>query len=491
MINKKQKVVIAGGGSAGWMTAAALSKLLGHKLDICLVESEEIGRIGVGEATIPPIRTFNKLLGINEKEFVTRCKATFKLGIEFKNWGNINDSYIHSFGTTGQGCWAADFQHFWLAAQKKSIGGDFGDYCLELQAAKADKFAGGEKSPLNYAYHLDAGLYANFLQELAIKNGVNHIEGKIIDVVLDDNSGEITELILDNNQTVVGDLFIDCTGFSSRLMGKALNVGYESYQDYLLCDAAVAVQSELTSTPKPYTQSIAHDCGWQWRIPLQHRVGNGLVFSSKHMSDGEAIELLMNNLDGGALSTPKVFKYKTGRRLKTWHKNCVAIGLSSGFIEPLESTAIHIIMSSILRLMRLFPHQQKSDAAVDEFNQQSKEEMEFIRDFIVLHYKVTNREDSDFWKSCKNMNVPETLNQKIKLFEQTGNVNIAKLELFKTDSWTQVMIGQGLLPQDYHSIVELMSEKELTTFLEKIRLSVNNSVAKLPNHQEFIDFINR
>jgi len=491
--SRKQKIVIAGGGSAGWMTAAALAKLLGKNLDISIIESQEIGRIGVGEATIPPLRVFNRLLGINEQEFLRAVKGTFKLGIEFKNWGQQNDSYIHSFGITGKECWAAEFQHFWLGGLKKGFDTPFGDYCVELQAAKLGKVAGSDQSKLNYAYHIDAGLYAEYLKQFAEKHGAKHIEGKIENVTTNPETGYIDSLTLADGSMIEGDFFIDCTGFAARLIEGTLNTGFESYSHLIPCNSAVAVQTEKSGEPRPYTQAMAHDFGWQWRIPLQHRVGNGLVFCDRYVSDEQAIETLLSNLESPAITEPKVFKYNTGRRNKGWNKNCVAIGLSSGFVEPVESTAIHLIMASILRLMKLFPHQTAdkkqliSQVNIDEYNRQTKDEMERIRDFIILHYKATERDVSPFRRYCKNMEIPATLAHRIELFKSTACVNITETELFRIDSWTQVMLGQKLMPENYHAIVDMMSKEELGRFLASIKGSVDNVVSKFPSHQEFID----
>ncbi len=484
---KIQKIVIAGGGSAGWMVAAALTKLLGKNLDISLIESEEIGRIGVGEATIPPLRVFNQLLGIDDQEFMSSCQATFKLGIEFQNWGRKGDSYIHSFGETGKVCWAGEFQHFWLAGQRRGRTEKFGDYCVELKAAEAGKFGHTQDTQLNYAYHLDAGLYAEFLKKFAIKHGLKRIEGTISEVATNPHSGFIETLKLTNDEVISGDLFIDCTGFAARLIEGTLNTGFESYAHLLPCDSAVAVQTEKFGQPRPYTQSIAHDFGWQWRIPLQHRVGNGLVFCSRYASNEQAVETLMNALESKAITEPKVFKYNTGKRIKGWNKNCVAIGLASGFLEPVESTAIHLIMAAVVRLMRLFPHDGISQVNIDEYNRQYSNEMERIRDFIILHYKATEREDTPFWAYCKHMEIPDTLAHRMNLFKDTARVCITDTELFKIDSWTQVMIGQRIIPQNYHQIVDMMSDQELDRFLNGLKSSVENKVAQMPTHQAFID----
>ncbi|TQV70978.1 tryptophan 7-halogenase [Aliikangiella marina] len=485
--NRIQKVVIVGGGSAGWMAGAALAKLLGKNLDISLIESEEIGRIGVGEATIPPLRVFNQLLGINEQDFMRSCQATFKLGIEFQNWGERGDSYIHSFGATGKVCWAGEFQHFWLGGLERNIQNEFGDYCLELKAAKAGKFGFNKDIQLNYAYHIDAGLYAAYLKRFAMTNGLKWIEGRITQVHQNTENGYIESVELSNGQKIAGDFFIDCSGFAAKLIEETLEAGFESYQSYLPCDSAVPVQTVKHGDPKPYTQAIAHDFGWQWRIPLQHRVGNGLVYCSEFASDETAQETIMSNLESEAITDPVVLKYKTGTRKKGWVKNCVAIGLSSGFLEPVESTAIHLIMSAVLRLMRLFPHNEISQSNVDEYNRQYIEEMERIRDFIILHYKATEREDSSFWQYCKHMTVPETLAHRMRLFKDTGRVCITDTELFKIDSWTQVMLGQRVRPDNYHQIVDMMPDGELDRFLMILRNQVDSQLTNMPTHQQFID----
>lgn len=484
---KIKKIVIAGGGTSGWLTAAAFSKLLGKNLEVCLIESDVIGRIGVGEATIPPLRAFNKLLGINEQEFMRDIQATFKLGIEFKNWGAKGDSYIHSFGATGQDCWACDFQHFWLAGLKQGITDDFGTYCIELQAARAGKILGSDDSRINYAYHLDAGMYAEFLKKHAFKYGTNRIEGKIDNVRIAPNSGNIESLVLESGQIIEGDFFIDCTGFSGRLIGTALNTSYEPYGHYLPCDRAIAVQTERHGEPRPYTQAIAHDAGWQWRIPLQNRVGNGLVYSSRYLSDESAKDLLLSNLESSPITDTRMFAYTTGRRVKAWNKNCVAIGLASGFLEPVESTSIHLAMSGILRLLKLFPNNEIRQSTINEYNQQTKEEVEKIRDFIILHYHATQRTDSGFWRYCKNMEIPESLKHRIDFFKDTASITLKEKELFKVDSWIQVMLGQRLMPEHYHPIVDLMSKNDLSGFLHKIKMSVSANVESMPSHQEFIN----
>jgi len=487
-MNKQKitKVVIAGGGTAGWMAAASLSKLLGKSFDITLVESDEIATVGVGEAAIPTLTAFHRLLGINEQAFMKATHSTFKLGINFENWKKGDDEYMHGFGRVGKECWAGEFQHFWLHGKQNNIDFAFDKYSPEIQAAKAEKFA-LSKGGLNYSYHLDATLYAKFLRDFSEAHGVKRIEGKIVDVAKECKTGDIKSLQLANGNVIKGQLFIDCTGFAGLLIEKALHTGYEDWSHWLPCDSAVAVQTKSVSDPLPYTRSIARESGWQWRIPLQHRVGNGLVFCSKYLADEEAKNLLMESIEGEAINQPRVIKFKTGRRRKGWNKNCVALGLSSGFLEPLESTSIHLIMSGVLRLIRLFPFEGITPSTVNEYNQQLGSELEHIRDFIILHYHATEREDTPFWQHCKNMEIPESLKQRLDLFEDTGRVFTSEGELFRVDSWTQVMLGQGVYPKQYHQIAAIMKQHELERFLGDIRQTIDKAIAGLPSHQSFLN----
>ncbi|WP_185231777.1 tryptophan halogenase family protein [Teredinibacter franksiae] len=487
-MNKKiKKVIIAGGGTAGWLAAAALSKKLGDILSITLVESDMIDTVGVGEATIPPMRTFHKLLGIDEQEFMRRTSATFKLGISFENWGRQGSSYIHSFGKTGAGAWLAEFHNFWLRGKEQNIAKDFDEYCFELQAAKQSRFGFSQESSINYAYHLDAGRYGKYLREFSEKLGVERMEGTITGANLSPSTGFIESLQLQSGALVEGDLFIDCTGFRALLMEKALHVGYEDWSHWLPCDSAIAVQTKAINPAVPYTRSIAHDSGWQWQIPLQHRVGNGLVYCSNYLEDESARTLLLKNIEGDPINEPRVIKYRTGRRRLGWSKNCLALGLSSGFLEPLESTSIHLFMTGITRLMQLFPFDGVDQTTVDEYNSRLKIEMEQIRDFIILHYHVTDRTDSPFWRHCRSMTVPDTLTHRLNLFERTGHSFQAENELFRIDSWTQVMMGQGLMPKHYHQLAATMTDSELGRFLDGIKASVDGQVEKLPSHQDFVN----
>jgi tryptophan halogenase len=481
-----RKVIIAGGGTAGWMAAALLSKTLGKVLDITLIESDQIGTVGVGEATIPPLVTYLRLLNIKEQDFMAATQATFKLGINFESWRNVGEHYFHSFGTTGTDHWSAGFQHFWLKDRERGSQTPYGDYCLEVVAARESKFAQLPKQGLNYAYHIDATLLAGFLRKFSEKLGVRRLEGKIEEVNTHSESGFVESLRLDSGQVIEGDLFIDCTGFRGLLIEQTLQTGYENWSHWLPCDSAVALQTDSVIETIPYTRAIAHSAGWQWRIPLQHRIGNGLVYCSKYMSDDEARSYLLKNIAGGHLGQPRLLKFTTGRRLKTWNKNVVALGLASGFLEPLESTSIHLIQQGIIRLISMFPHDGIKQTDSDEYNKHSQTEIEYIRDFIILHYKVTNRRDSDFWKYCSDLDVPDTLAHRIRLFRETGRVFRVREDLFKENSWIQVMMGQGIEPEQYHPVVDVMSDDELTRFMGGIKSRVNGIVAKLPRHEAYV-----
>jgi tryptophan halogenase len=484
---KIKHVVIAGGGTAGWMAAAAVAKLLGKTVKVSLVESEEIGTVGVGEATIPTLLTLHELLKIKEQDFISAVGGTFKLGISFENWHDVGKDYIHSFGYTGKDCWAAGFQHFWLKGKELGISKDFGEYCNEWAAAKQNRFAVLPNQNLNYAYHFDSSRYATFLRKIAEEHGAVRIEGKIEAVQQHEQTGFITGLRLESGQQVDGDFFVDCTGFRGLLIEQTLHAGYDDWQHWLPCDSALAVQTENVQPPIPYTRSIAHEAGWQWRIPLQHRTGNGLVYCSKFWSRDEAEAKLRGNLEGELVTDPRPIKFQTGTRRRHWVKNCVAVGLSSGFMEPLESTSIHLIQRSIVRFMQMFPSDGVRQPDIEEFNNQMRFEIENIRDFIILHYHVTNRTDTPFWRHCRTMEIPESLQHRIDLFKETGRVFKVPTELFGENSWTQVMLGQGLSPEQYHPIVNMMDEQELRDFLGGIHGSVERLVSQLPEHQRFID----
>ncbi len=480
-----RRVVIAGGGTAGWCAAAALSKLVGPLLDITLVESEEIGIVGVGEATIPTCRTFHHLLGIDEREFLRATNATFKLAIAFENWARKGDRYIHSFGEVGKSSWMAPFHHLWLQARSEGVAGPIGDYCFELQAAEAGKFRTGENAKINYAYHFDAGLYGRFLRGLSETAGVRRIEGRIEAVEQHPETGFITALKLQSGVRVEGDLFIDCTGFHGLLIEKTLQTGYEDWSHWLPTNRAVAVQTESHGQLTPYTRAVAHDAGWRWRIPLQNRVGNGLVYCSDYLSDDAARDRLLSLVDAPPLIEPRLIRYQTGRRRKSWNKNCVTLGLSSGFIEPLESTSIHLFQIGVTRLIQLFPFGGITDAIADHYNALSRNELEKVRDFVILHYALNER-DEPFWRDRRDMALPDTLAERIALFAENGVAYQAPDDLFRVDSWVQVMLGQRLEPKRWHHLGQMMTRDQMTAALGNLKGSIDRNVAAMPTHEAFI-----
>lgn len=492
MTNPIKQVVIVGGGSAGWMTAAALSKVLGDYAEITLVESGDIGTVSVGEATIPQIQLFNKILGIDEKTFVRETEATFKLGIEFIDWRKKGAKYMHPFGVHGTTMDAIPFHHFWLKMRENSKVPDLEEFSLATVAARGAKFmkpANMGNSPLsqiNYAYHFDATLYAQFLRRYAESRNVKRIDARISEVELRSDNGFIDSLKLDDERIIKGDLFIDCTGFRSLLIGKALNVKFNDWSHYLPCDRAIAIPSKSSDSLAPYTKSVAQSAGWTWEIPLQHRTGNGYVYPSEFVSDDQAIALLQKKLGDTALGEPNQLRWKTGVREKAWEKNCVAIGLSAGFLEPLESTGLHLIQVAIAKLLGMFPTRDFSSIDRDNFNRQWTEEVEHIRDFIILHYAVTERRDSEFWRYCTSMALPERLAQKIELFKANGRIYREDKELFNETSWLAVMHGQGISPSGYHPLVDVVSEEETLRRLINIKRVIDDSLSVMPLQSEYL-----
>lgn len=490
MVNQQEsgvrRVVVAGGGTAGWMSACALVSQLGHYLDVVLIESDEIPTVGVGEATIPTMQTFHLLLQLQEQEFVRETNATFKLGIEFENWGGVGERYFHSFGETGREFWAGQFQHFWL--RERHAGGQYryGDYSPETQAAMQGKFAITKNPRLGYAYHLDAGRYAKYLRRISESRGVTRIEGKISRVNLNVENGFIESLQLESGQCIEGDLFIDCTGFRGLLIEQALHAGYEDWSHHFICDRAVAVQSELNESPAPYTRSIAREHGWQWRIPLQNRMGNGFVYSSGAVDDDSATQTLLNNLTGEPLNEPRIIRFRPGKRRKSWVKNCVALGLASGFIEPLESTSIHLVSSALVRLMRMLPLSQDFAHDRDAFNRATQQELEVVRDFVLLHYKQTKRDDTDFWRYCQSMDVPDSLANRIHIYRDSGRIHWQADELFTVNSWNQVLLGQGVEPRRYHPAADNIPAEQFAMQMQQLREGVKSIVDKLPSHEDFL-----
>lgn len=482
-----KRVVVAGGGTAGWVTASALVAHLGPLLDITLVESEEISTIGVGESTVPTFKTFHDFMAIKEDHFMAATQATFKLGIEFRNWGQIGDRYIHPFGTIGRRVsWMADFHHFWLHAQSRGFGGDLGEYCVEWMAGEADRMALDVMPNIGHAYHIDASRYARFLREIAEPAGVKRVEGKIQSVDLDPERGFIDAIVLESGQRIEADLFLDCTGFRSLLLGQALGTEFEDWGRWITTNSAVAVQSTSERPFRPYTGAYAHEAGWRWRIPLQHRDGNGFVFCNEFMSDDEAHARLLAEIEGDPLIEPWLVRFKTGMREKTWVKNCVGLGLAGGFIEPLESTSIHLMMAAVTRLIQDFPFNGCNPALINEFNEKSRLEFECIRDFIILHYHVTERDDSAFWRRCRTMDIPDSLKHRMELWQQDGRAYQLSHELFRIDSWAMVLLGQQFAPTGYHHLAEMMPEAELRAQLDRMRREIVEIVGEMPSHQDFL-----
>ena len=494
MDKRLRRVVIVGGGTAGWMAAAVMSKSLSADYcDITLIESPEIGTVGVGEATIPPILRLNELLGIDEDEFVRRTQATFKLGIQFHNWGRLGHEYVHPFGTYGADLDGVHFHQHWLRLKDQADVGTLDDYSLPIQAMKAGKFVRTSADPRHvhsrvaYAYHFDASLYGAFLRDLAMGRGVKRLERKIVDVALDPESGFVTNLTLDDGSTVEGDLFIDCSGFRGLLIEQALKTGYDDWSEWLPVDRALAVPCEAVGAPTLYTRSTAHDAGWQWRIQLQHRTGNGHVYASAFTTDEAACETLLANLDGKPLADPRPLRFVTGRRRKCWNKNVVCLGLASGFLEPLESTSIHLVQSGVTTLMSLFPDREFKQADIDKYNALMREEYEHARDFIILHYWIGERDDSEFWRHVRAMEIPDSLKERVELFRSRGRVLGRHEDLFAYTSWVAVMLGQGLKPEGHDPMADQAPAAEMAARLNQIRSVIQRGVEAMPTHQQFID----
>jgi tryptophan 7-halogenase len=485
------KIVIVGGGTAGWMAAAATARFIGAQYSITLVESDAIGTVGVGEATIPQIHIFNSALGIDEAEFVRATQGTFKLGIEFADWLRPGHKYIHAFGDIGRPLGLLEFHHYWLRGQALGVNQGLDAYSVSATAAYANKFANsvpglnGGAAPVTYAYHFDAGLYATYLRHFAEGLGVTRHEGRILSVEQNNENGHVQSVTLEHGATISGDLFIDCSGFRGLLIEEALKTGYDDWTHWLPCDRALAVPCASVPKLTPYTRSTAKKAGWQWRIPLQHRTGNGIVYSSQHLGDDEASAILLDGLDGEALADPHPIAFKTGKRKKFWNKNVVSLGLSSGFMEPLESTSIHLIQSGIERILKFLPYGEIRDVDVDSYNTQSAFEFEAIRDFLILHYHANERSEP-FWRDCREMDIPDSLNDKLELYRANGRIFRFNDELFTQTGWLQVMAGQGITPKGYHPLADQLSHEELSEFMALTRTHTDKLVATMPGHGDFI-----
>ncbi len=491
-----RNLVIVGGGTAGWMAAAALARVLGPDYRITLIESEQIGIVGVGEATVPHIKAFNNLLGINEAEFVRHTQGSFKLGIEFADWQRPGTSYVHGFGTEiGHPLGLLPFQQYWFKQALAGKARPLGAYTLNTVAAKRDRFMTSAtdvppNSPLAniaYAYHFDAALYAGFLRRYAEQRGVTRREGIVEEVHLHPESGDVRAVRLASGETIAGDLFIDCSGFRGLLIEQALHTGYHDFSHWLPCDRALAVPCAKVGPPTPYTRATARAAGWQWRIPLQHRTGNGYVYCSTHISDDEAAATLLANLDGPALADPRPLRFVTGRRKQVWNRNVIALGLASGFMEPLESTSIHLVQSGISKLLELFPREGISPVLVRRYNERIAFEFDRIRDFLLLHYHATERDDSAFWRHCRSMPITPELQETLDLFRDSGRFYRNGDEMFAEISWVQVMVGQGILPRAYHPLVDQVPQADLERFMASVEQTIGHCADAMPPHQAFID----
>ena len=487
-----RKVVIVGGGTAGWMAAATLSEFFKGMLEVELVESDEIGIVGVGEATIPQIHLFTRLLHMDEAEVLKRTQGTFKLGIQFIDWGKIGDTYMHAFGSIGMKLGSLDFHHYWLKARAEGKADSLWDFSLNETAALANRFAPMDHIPdthmegLAHAFHFDASLFAAYLRGYSEKRGVRRTEGKVVDVSLDAESGFIDSVSLESGKTLRGDLFIDCSGFRGLLIEEALETGYEDWSMWLPCDRALAVPSTHSGPLRPYTRARALSAGWQWNIPLQHRVGNGHVYSSQYMSDDEAASILLSNLEGEALAEPRLLTFRTGRRKLFWNRNCVALGLASGFMEPLESTSIHLIQAGISRLLEYFPRRGFDQVDIDEYNHRCTWEFERIRDFLILHYHANERDDSQFWIDRRELPVPAELHRRMDLFRANGRIHREFDELFAEVAWLQVMVGQNILPAGWHPLADRIDDSQMDRFLASIQTIIKGTVNKLPTHASYV-----
>ncbi|WP_298691960.1 tryptophan halogenase family protein [uncultured Sphingomonas sp.] len=480
-------IVILGGGTAGWMTAAALSRAMpGSGRRITLVESDDIGTVGVGEATIPTIHWFNQIVGFDERQFMAETKATYKLGIEFQGWNGHGTAYLHPFGTYGPPGDGVMFLHRLIRARIEGMDAPTEQFSLTAQAARARRFAHPVPdrrsllSTLGYAFHFDAGLYAGYLRKLAEAAGVRRIEGKVARIDRDAENGLVAALTTEGGETVAGDFFVDCSGFGGLLIEGEMQAGFEDWSEWLPCDRAWAVPTPREATPTPYTRAIAMEAGWRWRIPLQHRTGNGYVFSSRYQDEQTAREALLAALGEEPLAEPRLLRFRPGRRRRSWAGNVVAIGLSSGFLEPLESTSIHLIQSGIAKLLALFPRHGRDTLVAEQFNRIFAQEMLDVRDFLIMHYKLTTGRTDPMWQYCQTMTVPESLAYRFEQFLASGRIMLSSDELFRDASWFAVMDGQGLRPRDYNPMVDTATIKDTIHHLEQVRGAISESVTKLP-----------
>lgn len=487
-----KKIVIVGGGTAGWMTAASLKHHFQHLMEIVLIDSSAIATVGVGEATIPTIRNFYQQLGMHDLDVMRATKATCKLGIQFNDWHKKGSSFIHPFGLYGQNLQGIEFHHFWLKMKQQNKVSDFGEYSLGVMLAQHHKFTLPSKNPpstlsvFDWALHFDASLFAELMRKFSIERGVEHIDAAIVNVNLRSADGFIESVTTKTGAVIAGDLFIDCSGFRGLLIEETLHTGYENWSQWLLCDSAFAVQSKSTDSPPPYTKVNAQMAGWQWQIPLQHRNGNGHVYSSRFMSDDEACGILLKNIHQALETEPRKIVFTPGRRKQAWNKNCIAIGLAAGFLEPLESTSIALIQTGIEKIKSLLLCASFNQTIINEFNETTALEYERVRDFLILHYKATARDDSEFWRYCQAMAIPDSLKHKMELFKACGHVVNYRWEMFNLPSWLAIFTGFNYLPETYNLLVDGFDEQKLEHELEKMRGALVNIVKEVPLHDDFI-----
>lgn len=493
VINKLQNIVIVGGGTAGWMTASALSRFLqGQEVSVRLIESEDLGVVGVGEATVPLIQDFNGMLGIDEVEFIKKTRGSFKLGIDFKNWGKLNNRFFHPFGDFGETLEGLAPHHHWLKLKMMGDKTPIGDYSFSTVAAYDNRFAPPPSdkrlavASYKYAYHFDATLYAKLLREYSEAAGVQRIESKILSAKLRKSDGFIESIVLDSGEEISGDLFIDCSGFTGLLIEKALKTGYVDWSHWLPCNRAIAAPCELKSDFSPYTRSTAREAGWQWRIPLQHRVGNGYVYSNNFIEDAAVESIFLQSLEGALLAEPKLLKFVAGHRKKSWNKNCVAIGLAAGFLEPLESSGIQLIQTAVTRLISFFPDKSFDPVIIDEFNRITQNEYDGIRDFLIAHYCLGERDDAELWKYCRTMELPDSLKHRLELFRSCGNISLVAEDSYREPSWVSILVGLNLMPKRYDPFVDRISDDVLVAVMKRRREEIKKIVSTMPTHHRYV-----
>ena len=488
-----RSVLVVGGGTAGWMAAAALNSALGPHCQVGLVESDEIGIVGVGEATVPTVRDFNNLIRLNEAEFMRETRATLKLGIEFVDWGRKGTAYFHPFGTFGGGATLGEFAQTWLTLNQRGLTGEITDWSICAQAARRGRVGARQSDPrspylnLYTAFHFDAGLYALYLRKVCEARGVERIEGKITEVVQRPEDGFVSGVKLADERVLEADFFIDCSGFRGLLIEGAMKAGFEDWSHWLPMNRAVAMPCAPVTGITPYTRSTALDAGWRWRIPLQHRTGNGHVYCADHIDDETALNQLVDGLDGEAMADPRLIRFQTGKRKAFWAKNVCALGLATGFIEPLESTSIHLIHVGIAKMLQHFPDRDFSPVNIDTYNTRMDREVQQVRDFVILHYHASERDDSEFWRRVRDMPIPDTLAERVEAYRDRGMIyQVAADEYFSMASWMAVMTGQGIRPRMANPLYAFQNLPRAREGFERVRATFAEAAEALPTHEAFL-----